>query len=79
MSGRPGETGGRGQRCRGIEVTAESQGPRVRPHAGTEKSRQEGNTVGGKLCSGGSGQAVEGGGASAYAGAFSRVPFQGRP
>lgn len=57
---------------------AESQGPRVRPHAATEKSRQEGNTVGGKLCSGVSEkQAVEGGGASAYAGAFSRVPFQG--
>lgn len=30
---------------------AESRGPRVRPQAETEKSRQEGNTVEGKLCS----------------------------
>lgn len=59
---------------------AKSRGPRVRPQAGTEKSRQEGNTVGGKLCLGVSEkQAVEGGGASGYAGAFGRDPFQGRP
>lgn len=31
---------------------AKSRGPRVRPQAGTEKSRQEGNTVGGSSAQG---------------------------
>lgn len=62
---------------------AESWGPRVRPQAETEKSRQEGNTVEGKLCSGVSEkQAVEAEGhlvmQERLVGSSSRVGHEGR-